>query len=97
VLRNVADILGYSKKWVWVRIPLWKPHTIFTLPRRWLKRGFAQYRSVEVEYDPHSATFDGVHFVADMEIISGIELATPRGPAGGIYPEGSGEEGDTGA
>jgi len=92
-LRNAANILDYNKAHVWVRVPLWKPHTIFTMPRSWLKRGFATASVVEVEYDPASAFFDGMHFTADMEIISVIErkLETPGGSAGSLDSEGSGE------
>ena len=85
---NVAYILDHNNKYVWVRVPLWKPHTVFTMPRDWLPHGFATATAVEVEYDPLSAHFDGWHITADMEIIGAITTRTS------LHSEGSGEEGE---
>lgn len=67
-----AVVLDYNKKHVWVRLPEVRKHTIFTMPREWLAYGYAQYRTLRVDYDPESVEFDGFHFVADMEILDGI-------------------------
>jgi hypothetical protein len=85
-MRNIAYILDYNKDFVWVKVPLWYQFRIFTMPRSFLKRGFATTKEVEVEYDSNSAYFDGMHFKADMEIIRDVGTH--------LYPEASGEEGD---
>ena len=95
--RNIAEILGYTKSFVWLRIPLFRKNRIYTLPREVLKHGMATAAMVEVEYDPKSEEFDGDHFVIDLEMIRIVrrkeaDLAE-SGAAGSMGPEGTGQEG----
>lgn len=69
--RVVMEVRSYGKRWVFLRWP--EKLTIFTLPRKVLRRGFATAERVLVEIDEESVHFDGVHFVADVELLEVVE------------------------
>jgi len=92
-----AELLGYDKRYCWLRLP--KPKSrpgrafvILTLPRKVLKRGFARAEVVKIEYPEDSLSFDGTHFTADVEMIS-VERYKKRdleGPGTGLDSQGTG-------
>ena len=69
-MRTEAEIVGYNKKFVWIRVPFANAtHRILTLPRATLKRGFAKAKLVEIEWSPASLKRT-TYYTADVELIS---------------------------
>lgn len=64
-----AELVGYTKDWTFVRVPEWWPTKILSLPRDWLKHGFASQQTFEVHGDPQSLHHDGHGWVGDIEIV----------------------------
>lgn len=67
-MRVQAEILGYNKKHVWIRIPYANAHKILTLPRNTLKRGQSTAHMVELDYDVTSLKRT-TYYTADVEIL----------------------------
>lgn len=66
-----ATVQGYTKKWVWLRIPGYGAvhhAVILTMPRDFLPRGMATAEVVVLRYRPESLHHDGHGYVVDGEI-----------------------------
>lgn len=71
LVTTIAELKGYDRRYVWLRIQVGPAkHLILTLPRKKLKRGFARAKTVKIEYAEDTLSFDGTHFVADVEMLS---------------------------
>lgn len=69
----VAQVIGYTKTLVWVRIPYKLSHVVLTLPREWLGWGYAKYKTLQVmvNYDSVKSTEHG--WTAKVRIEGGID------------------------
>lgn len=70
---HVAWIEGYTKQFVWIRVPSLWPNKILTLDRAILKHGLATAKTVLARVDPDSFGY-GVEsgYTADVELLSVI-------------------------
>lgn len=67
-----ATITGYTKAYVYLECKEIWPTKSLTLPREWLKHGYASEKRVLVTADPASIYHDGHGFVADIEIVGHV-------------------------
>jgi len=80
-----AELVGYNKKFMWLRVPWQFAHRILTLPRARLPRGFATANEVNVEIDYDTMRTEAGYYVADVELLSvrsartNEDLDTPEG------------------
>lgn len=80
-----AEVVGYNKKWVWLRIFRGGTFRGLTLPRDFLPWGMATADRVVLEYKDESFHFDGHAFVVEGQITrkldDGETLDATIGPA----------------
>jgi hypothetical protein len=70
-VRAIVEVIGFNKRFVWVRVPFANAHKILTLPRAKLRRGFRTARFVQAEWDPRTLKRT-TYYTADMEFLSVI-------------------------
>ena len=69
----VVELLGYSKKHVFFRIPTPAAHRIATLPRAFLKRGWTKVQFFNARVNPWSWKSYDYGYYVDLELMSVIE------------------------
>ena len=85
LIHSQAELLGYNKMCVWVRIPwLNDSYRILTMPRDWLPRGMSTADALEVEYTLESIrayTEDELWggYTGDVKILSAIWRQSDQG------------------
>ena len=82
----VAELMGYDKQWVWLRVPYLRHFRILTLPRATLLRGYATAELINIKIDYDSFELKGPHYVADVELVS---VCTTRKNQAVDTPEGT--------
>ena len=65
---ELAELLGYNKKWCWLRIPYKNASIILTMPSKILTRGYKSAKLIEVNIDWLSLQ-RSVHYTADVELL----------------------------
>lgn len=74
-LRVEAEVLGYNRKWVWLRFlrEHGRSYVGITMPRAFLPRGMATAEWVLLEYEPDSLHHDGHAYVLEGTIMERID------------------------
>lgn len=75
-LETEAELRGYNKTYVWVRLHHEGAPKILTMPRDFLPHGMATAKRVVVSYDPDSFRHDGHGYTVDGEIVRMLDGET---------------------
>jgi len=66
---TTAELLGYNKRWMWLRIPYRNAHRVLTLPRATLLRGYATANEINVKVDLRTLRTTGHGYTAKVELL----------------------------
>ena len=66
---ETAELLGYTRRWCWLRLPYKNADIILTMPVKILTRGYKSAKLIEIEID-WTSLHRSVHYTADVELLN---------------------------